>query len=81
MIAELVNPIAASSYIYDLPHREFLDLFIIYRWVVDISDTGVYSCLIDNDLLSAVDLTEEILYSVVRVAVCVLISVIFGAGL
>lgn len=62
VIAELVNPEAASSYLYNVPHREFLNLCIIYRWVINIDECGIYSGLIDNELMNAVDLEEEDLY-------------------
>ena len=62
IIAELVNPEVARGYLYDVPHRYFLDLCIIYRWVVNVDETGIYSGIIDNGLMTAVDLDEDELY-------------------
>ena len=62
VIAELVNPEVSDRYIHDVPHREFLNLCIIYRWVVSIDEEGVYSGIIDNELMGYVNLTEESLY-------------------
>ena len=62
VIAELVNPEIASPYLYNVPHREFLNLYIIYRWVVNVDESGVYSGIIDNDLMNSVELTEDELY-------------------
>lgn len=62
VIGELVNPEVASSYILGVPHREFLNLYIIYRWAVSIDDTGIYSVVIDNDLMEHVGLSEDELY-------------------
>jgi hypothetical protein len=62
VIAELVNPEVARAYLYNVPHREFLNLCIIYRWVVNIDETGVYSGIIDSDLMNSVNLTEGELY-------------------
>jgi hypothetical protein len=63
IIAELVNPEVARSYICDIPHRYFLNLCIIYRWVVNVDDSGIYSTVIDNELMSAAGLNEEDLYA------------------
>jgi len=62
IIAELVNIEAVNSYLYDVPHRLFLNMCIVYRWVVNVDDTGIYSGVIDNGLMNAVDLDEEDLY-------------------
>ena len=62
VIGELVNPEIAGSYLPTVPHREFLNLYIIYRWAVSIDNTGIYSVIIDNDLMEHVGLTEEDLY-------------------
>ena len=62
VIADLVNPEVASPYLFNVPHREFLNLCITYRWVLNVDESGVYSGLIDNDLMNAVNLDEEDLY-------------------
>ncbi|MBP5179804.1 MAG: hypothetical protein J6127_00740 [Clostridiales bacterium] len=62
VIAELVNTERGTDYIYDIPHREFFDLTIVYRWVVKVDETGIYSSMIDNKLMETAGLTEEELY-------------------
>ena len=62
VIGELVNPEIASTYILGVPHREFLNLYIIYRWAVNIDDSGIYSVVIDNELMDHVGLSEDDLY-------------------
>lgn len=62
VIAELVNPDIASNYLFDVPHRFYLNLCIIYRWVVNIDESGIYSGIIDNSLMNAVDIDEDELY-------------------
>lgn len=62
VIAELVNPEVCRAYIDGIPHREFLNLYIIYRWVLNIDESGVYSGIIDNELMSAVEMDEQMLY-------------------
>ncbi|MBR3533890.1 MAG: hypothetical protein IKN80_08435 [Clostridiales bacterium] len=74
VVAELVNPGTASIYINDVPHRPFLDLCIIYRWVITSDDTGVYSSIIDNRLMDMTGLDEEELYSSAMKNTCRLLS-------
>lgn len=64
VIAELVNTDSISDFIDECPHRSFLDLTIIYRWLLRIDEKGVYSGIINYDLMEKVDLTEEKLYEI-----------------
>jgi len=64
IIAELVNSQFVDSYIDNYPHRSFLDITIIYRWVIHMDDNGVYSGMIDNDLMEKANLTEEEMYKI-----------------
>ncbi|MCQ2515868.1 MAG: DUF5688 family protein [Saccharofermentans sp.] len=64
VIAELVSSTYAKKYYTNYPQRSFLDVTIIYRWVVRIDDTGVYCGVIDNELMKAVGLDEEGLYEI-----------------
>lgn len=62
VIYELVNPSRMGDYLDTLPHRSYLDLAIIYRWVVEKGAEGVASAVIDNKLMNTLDLTEEELF-------------------
>jgi hypothetical protein len=62
VIAELINTENGTDYLYDYPHRDFLNLTIVYRWVVKVDETGIYSSMIDNSLMEVAGLTEEDLY-------------------
>ena len=44
------------------PHREFLDLVVGYRWFIKADDNGVYTSVIDNNIMDHCGLTEEELY-------------------
>jgi len=62
VIIELVNTDRAKKYIDDVPHREFLNLTVVYRWIVLMNDDGVFSALIDNVMAESAGLTEEELF-------------------
>ena len=47
----------------DIPHREFQDLSIIYRWVVKIEDKTIYSTVIRNSLAEELGMEEEQLFN------------------
>lgn len=44
------------------PHRDFLDLVVGYRWFINADDNGVYTTVIDNNIMDHCGLTEEELY-------------------
>lgn len=60
---QLINTEQNRNYLMDIPHREYLDMSIVYRWVVRVDPDGVHSVVIDNDLAEKFGLTEEMLYS------------------
>lgn len=63
IIFQLVNTENNLQMLEDIPHRDFMDLSVIYRWGIDFSDTGVASVLISNDLAELMGLSEEELYT------------------
>ena len=62
IVFQLVNTNDYESLLSDVPHRSFLDLSIIYRWAVDVSEDGFASALIDYNMASQYKLDEETLY-------------------
>lgn len=50
IIFQLVNTKQNEDMLRDMPHREFQDLSIIYRWVVNTEDKALYSMVIRNSL-------------------------------
>lgn len=50
VIFQLINTKQNKEFLSEVPHRDFLDLSIIYRVVVDISEKGVSSAIINNSL-------------------------------
>ena len=45
-----------------MPHREFQDLSIIYRWVVKLDESGINSTVIHNNLAEKLGMNEEQLF-------------------
>lgn len=64
IVMEVINTKCNREYLETVPHREFLDLSIIYRVVLDIRKDGVVaSAIINNSLAETANLSEEQLFS------------------
>ena len=62
VVMQLIGVAGNEEYIKGLPHREFLDMVIIYRRLISFDECGVMSFVIDNDLADYAKITEEQLY-------------------
>ena len=62
IIFQLVNTMQNEDMLKNLPHREFQDLSIMYRWVVDVEQKGLASIVISNDLAKSLGMGEEQLF-------------------
>ena len=58
IIFTLVNTEENLEMLKNVPHREFLDLSIVYRWMVELKE-GCGSILIHNELAERLNLSEE----------------------
>ena len=63
IIFQLVNTKQNEDMLRDMPHREFQDLSIIYRWLVYIDDKKIGSTSISNSLAKALGMEEEQLFN------------------
>ena len=63
IIFQVVNTKENREMIELCPHREFMDLSIVYRVIVRIDETGVSGFLITHDVASVDDIPEKLLYS------------------
>lgn len=61
IVMMLVNTEQNKEMLKEVPHREILDLSIVYRYVVSI-DEGVSSAVINNSFMKNLNMTEEQLY-------------------
>ena len=62
IVFQLINSEQNKDMLKNLPHREFYDLSIIYRWIVDINDTNVASAIVNNVLADKIGMSEEQLF-------------------
>jgi hypothetical protein len=62
IIFQLVNTIQNEDMLQKMPHREFQDLSIIYRWVVSMDEKGFSSTMINNNLAKELGMGEEQLF-------------------
>lgn len=59
---QVINTEKNKTYLLEFPHREYLDLSIIYRYAVNISDNDIATTTINYILMDEFKLTEEELY-------------------
>ena len=59
----LINAEQNRELLNTVPHREFEDLAIVYRWNIGAGSDGVYTNLVDNDLAKKEGLIENDLYN------------------
>lgn len=59
---QVINTEKNKTLLLDHPHREYLDLSIIYRYAVNLSDNDIATAMINNSLMDEFKLTEEELY-------------------
>lgn len=62
IVFQVINTMQNQDMLNDMPHREFQDLSIIYRWVVKIDEQGIQSTVIRNNLAEKIGMTEEQLF-------------------
>ena len=59
---EVINTKENEELLRNLPHREFMDLSIVYRWLIKKDEAGLATVPITHDLAEFKNLTEEQLY-------------------
>ncbi len=62
IIMQLVNTGQNKEMLENLPHREFQDLSIIYRWLVDKDREGIASAMVNVNLAEKLGMNEEQLF-------------------
>ena len=66
VVLQLVNTEQNQAMLENVPHREFEDLSIIYRWTVGFTDDGIISAIVTNQMAGRVGLDEEKLYQLAK---------------
>lgn len=62
IVFQLVNTVQNEELLKNMPHREFQDLSIIYRWVLSVGENGIASTIISSDLAKELGMGEEQLF-------------------
>lgn len=62
VVFQLVNTEQNQSMLAEIPHREFQDLSIIYRWMVESGEEGIESVLVNDQIAERMGMTEEQLF-------------------
>ena len=62
IVFQLVNTMQNEDLLENTPHRNFQDLSIIYRWVIDNDERGLLSFIIHNHMAELLEMTEEQLF-------------------
>ncbi len=62
IIFQLVNTVQNEGMLANVPHRDFQDLSIIYRWMVSSDEHGIASSIVTHSLAEKIGLTEEQLF-------------------
>lgn len=64
IVFQLINTEQNKEMLKGMPHREFQDLSVIYRWIVSSDHDGVHSAVIHNPLAERIRMSEEELFKV-----------------
>ncbi len=62
IVFQVINTMQNEDMLKNMPHREFQDLSIIYRWIIKVDDTGIQSSVVRNGMAEQLGMTEEQLY-------------------
>ena len=62
IIVQVLNTAKNKELLKTCPHRDFLDLSVIYRWVVSINDEGISSAIVNNKMMENCNLSEDQMY-------------------
>lgn len=62
IIFQFINTVQNEEMLKNLPHREFQDLSIIYRWVLEVEEKGISSTEVTNRLAEELGMGEEQLF-------------------
>lgn len=62
IVFQVINTLQNEDMLKNMPHREFQDLSIIYRWVIKMDENGIQSSVIRNNLAKQLGMNEEQLF-------------------
>lgn len=59
IVMNLINTKRNQGLLREVPHRNIMDLSVIYRMIVRQEDTGLMTILVDNRIMEEMELTQE----------------------
>lgn len=62
IVFQVINTVQNGDMLKNIPHREFQDLSIIYRWMIGSNGDDILSTVICNDLAERIGFNEEQLF-------------------
>ena len=62
IVFQVVNTMQNEDMLRDMPHRDYQDLSIIYRWVVAVDERGIQSTVVRDNLAKQLGMTEADLF-------------------
>lgn len=62
VVLQLINRAENDSLLKEVPHRDYLDLAVIYRCILENDDSSIASCVITEGLRNKIGVTEEELF-------------------
>lgn len=62
IVLQLINTEQNKEMLENVPHREFEDLSVIYRWIAEKNEKGMYSTIVRQDMADKAGMKEEELY-------------------
>lgn len=67
IVMELIHRERNQKLLEDLPHRDFLDLSVIYRILMKDEERGYFCTTVSYEMMKLLEMTEEALYQASRV--------------
>lgn len=62
IVFQVINTLQNEDLLKEVPHREFLDLSIVYRWILRVGKEGIQSSVVQNNLAEKLGMGEEQLF-------------------
>ena len=64
IVMNLINMESNRRLLSECPHRQMLDLSIIYKWIIELPDGSFNSAIINNGAMASIGLSEEEIYNI-----------------
>lgn len=66
IVFQMINTEQNRNMLCKVPHRKFLDLSVIYRWMPRMDENGIISAVVSNDLADELGLSERELFGLAK---------------